>query len=128
MSSDVFRSSTLCELLDGNLLGEDDEYLRVFLQVGEGCNESCTIGDGELESCPCRSYVVRREIVREPNVVSVQLGPGETLQEGSPSHNSRRTWEDTCRLESAIWLMVWIYHITYLLQRRKFRHNAQGAS
>ena len=50
--------------------GRDDEYLRVFLQVGERCNESCTIGYGELKTCPRRSYVVRCEIVIQPEAVS----------------------------------------------------------
>ena len=40
--------------------------LPIFLHVGEGCDESGTVGNRNLQARSCASGIVRSEIIREP--------------------------------------------------------------
>lgn len=49
---------------------DQEQNLRVLLQVCERCNEGGTVCDGELEACSRGSCVMRREVVCKPIVLS----------------------------------------------------------
>ena len=84
MPSHVFRTivKELACALHGFCVG-----LRVFLQVCERCNKSRAISDGDLETRPSGSRVMRREVICEP--VEHQYMATESFPVSLPCHHCR---------------------------------------